>query len=218
MIRPRINKAKPKAAAVPAIDNAVIARDRQLAEPPPPPVTRMMKHEVNVGDSVCYFADVDDVWEVTELRGPWLRAKKRMHNPPGEANQCFLTDTMVPLELARRLPVRKVNGSVTVTAPRTRRRKQATEQRPTIIKKEQQRPHILRKRAAASAAEKKAALQFCERMREEHGRCETVRVTAERFPHLSESEIIEIAGKVGIKKFTAAIQYAKVHGGKEWVR
>jgi hypothetical protein len=87
-----------------SIDRAAIAAAAQAAEPPLPKLERITRHEVNVGDTVCYLAQRDDRWTVTELHGVWLRAMKRIQNPPGEISQCFLTDTMLPFELVRMIP------------------------------------------------------------------------------------------------------------------
>jgi hypothetical protein len=203
--------------------NAEIARANQLAEAPSKPIVRMMKHEVQVGDTVCYFADVEDRWQVTELRGPWLRAQRSTKNE-GFQSQCFLTDTMVPLELALKLPRAREDGSVILASVRrkspTRARKAAAapsgEEAAKTPSNAKAKPKLTRKprgprapvvAGTATAADKKKAAKYLEGMREEHGACESIRATVKAFPKFTREEIVEVAKLVGINPNTAAIQY-----------
>lgn len=212
--------------AAPAVpkDAQTIARDKQLAEPPPPAIVRQMMHEVKVGDTVCYFADVDNKWEVLELRGPWLRAAKR--DKDGHTmSQCFLTDTMIPLELAKRLPKWKEEDEADrPKAPRVastgaRRRKTAPpapdagtgEAAPRSKRSGPRGPRAPKVQGTATPEQKKAALKFLEKQREEHGVCEAIRSTVQHYPAMTRDEIVEVAAGAGINKSTAGTQFGVAH-------
>lgn len=227
----RIKKAKLSTEAVDVapkqddVDHAAIALAKQQAEPPPPPITRQLLHTVELGDTVCYFADIDDRWEVVELRGVWLRAVKK--GAEGKQSQMFLTDTMIPLELAQRLPRKPAATPSTLTggalpARRTRTKRvaggsvaathtpkaESGEPKPPRAPRAPRAPRV---ESTATPAEKKAAAKYLEKQREEEGACAAIRATATKFPKLTREDIVEVAKLVGVNPSTASIQYAQAH-------